>query len=169
MIWLKLLHIAAIAVWSAGLVCLPGLYVRRAGVPGRESKHRLQAMVRFLYVAIVSPAAFLAIGSGTALIFLRQSFEPWFSLKLAFVGIMVTIHILTGLVIVRLFEAGNVYPLWRFVAVTAATLAVVTAILIVVLAKPPLPDLHPLAMAEPGALSRIVERLVGGLNPFRTR
>ena len=83
MIWLKLLHLAAIAVWSAGLICLPALYVQRAHVADKDSKHRLQAMVRFLYVAILSPAAFVAVGSGTALIFVRQSFEPWFTLKLA--------------------------------------------------------------------------------------
>lgn len=163
MIWLKILHLAAIAVWSAGLVCLPALYARRAHVPGRDSKHRLQAMARFLYVAVLSPAAFVAIGSGTALIFVRQSFEPWFSLKLALVGALAAIHVLTGLVIVRLFEAGNAYPVWRSVAVTAATLAVVVAILVVALMKPALPDLLPQAMAEPGALAR----LVAGLNPFR--
>jgi uncharacterized membrane protein len=162
MIWLKLLHLAAIAVWSAGLICLPGLCVRRAHVPDRASMHRLQTMVRFLYIAVLSPAAFLAIGSGTALIFVRQSFEPWFTLKLAFVGVLVTIHILIGLVILRLFEAGNVYPVWRFVTVTAATLLVVAAILVVVLAKPHLPDLLPAQLSEPGAL----RRLAGGLNPF---
>lgn len=162
MIWLKLLHLAAIALWSAGLICLPGLYLQRAHVRDRASKHRLQAMVRFLYVAVLSPAAFVAVGSGIVLIFVRQSFEPWFTLKLAFVGALVTIHVLTGLAIVRLFEAGNVYPVWRFVAVTAATVVVVAAILVVVLAKPDLPELLPAEMAEPGAL----KRLVGGLNPF---
>jgi uncharacterized membrane protein len=162
MIWLKLLHLAAIAIWSAGLISLPGLYLQRAHVPDRAAKHRLQAMVRFLYVAIVSPAAFVAVASGTALIFVRQSFEPWFTLKLVFVGALATIHILTGLVILRLFEAGNVYPVWRFVTVTAATLLVVAAILVVVLAKPHLPDLLPAQLSEPGAL----RRLAGGLNPF---
>lgn len=163
MIWLKTVHMAAIAVWSAALVCLPSLYVQRARVPNKASLHRLQAMVRFLYVAIASPSAFVAIGSGTVLIFLRRSFETWFSVKLAFVGALVTLHILTGLVILRLFEAGNVYPVWRFLAVTALTLFIVAAILVVVLAKPAIPDLLPDALGEPGALRRIVE----GLNPFR--
>lgn len=163
MLWIKLIHLATIAVWAAGLVSLPGLYVQRAHVPDKDSLHRLQAMVRFMYVAIISPAAFVAVGSGTALIFLRETFEPWFSLKLALVGILVTIHVLTGLVIVRLFEAGNIYPVWRFVAVTAITFLVVTAIFAVVLAKPAVPDMLPDAMSEPGALRRLLE----GLNPFR--
>lgn len=163
MLWVKTLHIATIAVWAAGLICLPGLYLQRAHVPDEASLHRLQAVVRFLYVAVISPAAFVAVGSGTALIFLRQTFEPWFSLKLAFVGAMVVLHILTGLVIIRLFEEGNVYPVWRFAAVTALTVLVVTAILALVLAKPDLPDALPEAMSEPGALGRIAD----GLNPFR--
>lgn len=163
MIWLKILHLAAIAVWSAALVCLPGLCVRRGRLPGREARHRLQAMVRFLYVAVASPSAFVAIASGTALIFLRQPFEPWFSLKLALVGALATIHVVTGLVVIRLFQAGNAYPAWRFAATTGLTLAVVTAILVVVLAKPDLPDLVPAAMTEPGALKRLVD----ALNPFR--
>lgn len=163
MVWVKLVHIATIAVWSAGLICLPGLYVQRAHVPSRASLHRLQAMVRFLYVAVVSPAAFMAVGSGVVLIFMRQPFEPWFSLKLVFVGVMVIVHLLTGLVIIRLFEEGNVYPVWRFIAVTAVTVLTVAAILVIVLAKPILPDMLPQAMSEPGALKRIAD----GLNPFR--
>jgi len=165
MIWLKVVHIAAIAVWSAALVCLPGLYVRRTHLSGGEVLHRLQSLVRFLYVAVASPAAFVGIGTGTALIFLRATFEPWFSLKLALVGAMVVTHILTGLVIIRLFEEGTVYPVWRFVAVTALTLLVVMAILAVVLAKPDVPEMLPAAMSEPGALGRIAD----GLNPFRRR
>lgn len=165
MIWLKFLHVAAIAVWSAGLICLPGLYLRRAQVPEGEALHRLQALVRFLYVAVVSPAAFIAVGSGTALIFLRETFDPWFSLKLLFVGMLVLVHVVTGLVIIRLFEEGNVYPVWRFVSVTLASLTVVSAILFVVLAKPALPDLIPDVMREPGGLSD----LAGDLNPFQKR
>jgi putative membrane protein len=163
MIWLKFLHVAAIAIWSAGLICLPGLYLQRARVPDDTSLHRLQAMVRFLYVAVVSPTAFVAVGSGIALIFLRETFEPWFSLKLLFVGLLVVIHILTGLVIIRLFEEGNVYPVWRFVMVTLVSLVVVCAILFVVLAKPQLPDVFPEAMHEPGRLRDIVL----DLNPFQ--
>lgn len=163
MIWLKIVHLAAIAIWSGGLLALPGLYRQRARISETSSLHGLQAMVRFLYVAIVSPAAFVAIASGTVLIFVRQTFEPWFSLKLLFVGVLAAIHLFTGYIILRLFETGSIYPAWRFVAATVLTLLVVAAILIIVLAKPELPDLFPPAMSEAGALSR----LVGDLNPFR--
>jgi protoporphyrinogen IX oxidase len=148
---LKFIHVAAIAIWCAGLIALPGLYVQRAHVPDRDALYRLQGMVRFAYVVIVSPAAFVAVGSGTALIFVAQTFEAWFSAKLFFVGLLVAVHILTGLVIIRLFEDGEVYPSWRFVAVTGLTVLFTLGILYFVLAKPEL-DLPEGGIFEPGAL-----------------
>ena len=163
MVWLKFAHIAAISIWSAGLICLPGLYAQRAHVPEGPTLHRLQALVRFIYVSIMSPAAFLGIATGTALIFLRQTWEPWFGAKLAFVGVMAVIHILTGLVIIRLFNEGEIYPAWRFVAVTVVTVGVVSVVLFLVLGKPEFPQFLPDAMHEPGAL----QRLLAPIYPFQ--
>ncbi len=160
MVWLKFVHIAAIAIWSAGLICLPGLYVQRARVPDETSLHRLHRLVRFLYIAMMSPAAFVGIATGTALIFLRETWAPWMGAKLVFVGLMTTTHILTGLVIGRVFERGQVYATWRYATVTAFTLLIVSAILVVVLAKPDLPSLLPAWMYEPRGLRRLL-----GLNP----
>ncbi|GGA78217.1 membrane protein [Nitratireductor aestuarii] len=160
MIWLKAIHITAIALWSAGLICLPGLYVQRAHVSGEAALNRLHELVRFLYVKLMSPAAFIAIGSGTALIFMRQTFEPWFGMKLLFVGLMAVLHTLTGLVVLRLFDEGEVYPVWRFVAVTIVTLAVVAAVLFLVLARPDIPFLLPAFLAEPGGLRRWLSDLI---------
>ena len=162
MVWMKFLHITAISVWCGSLICLPGLYVQRTHVANEASLHRLHGLVRFLYVAVTSPAAFVGIASGTALVFLRETYQPWFAAKLAFVGLLATIHALTGLVIIRLFDEGEVYPVWRFVAVTALTLLTVSVVLFLVLSKPDLPSVLPAALAEPGALRRII----GGLNPF---
>ena len=134
-ILLKLVHIAGIALWSGGLLCLPLLYVQRRSLAG-NALHRLHNFTRFFYVRLVSPAAFAAIASGTALIFVQATFEPWFSLKLALVAALVLIHVLSGLVILRLFEPDQSYPAARFVAVTLLTGVVVAAILFVVLAKP---------------------------------
>src|SRR5690606_9523925 len=65
---LKFVHILAITGWSAGLTCLPFLYVQRRRLSG-DALHRLHNFTRFFYVALVSPTAFVAVGSGTALIF----------------------------------------------------------------------------------------------------
>ena len=161
---LKVIHIGTIAIWAGGLIALPGLYVKRVHVTD-DDLHRLHGMVRFAYVAVISPAAFLAIASGIALIFLRQTFAPWFSLKLAFVAALVIAHSLSGLVVIRLFDEGQEFPLWRCIVAVILMIAVVVAILALVLAKPVIPlDLLPEALSEPGALHRIVDRI----NPWRT-
>lgn len=156
---LKFLHLAAIALWAAGLIGLPGLYVQRAHVRDDPELFRLQRAVRFAFVAIVSPAAFIAVASGIALSFANDVFSPWFSLKLAFVAMLAMLHVLTGLVIIRLFRKGEIYPVWRFVMVTIVSCLVVLAILIVVLAKPDLAFELPAILSEPGGLKRLVSDL----------
>ena len=132
---LKFAHIVAIALWSAGLICLPYLYLQRRRLDG-NALHGLHNFTRFFYVALVSPAAFVAVATGTALIFVQSTFEPWFSVKLALVAVMVIVHVTSGAVILRLFEPGQAYPAWRSVAVSTLTISVIAAILVAVLGKP---------------------------------
>lgn len=133
---LKLVHIGAIAVWAAGLICIPFLNRQRNAVASRTQLHRLHSMVRFFYVVIVSPAAFIAIASGTALIFAQATFTLWFSLKLVLVGALVGLHLRTGHVLLRLFEPHVRWPMWRHTAMTLSTIVVATSIVTVVLTKP---------------------------------
>lgn len=134
-ILLKFVHVLAIALWSAGLLTLPFLYGQRRQLKGK-TLYRLHNFTRFFYVSLVSPAAFVSVVSGIVLIFAEATFVPWFSLKLALVGTLVLIHVLSGLVILRLFEPGHAYPAVRVVLVTTLTAAVIAAILAVVLGKP---------------------------------
>lgn len=160
--WIKFIHVAAIALWSGGLVALPFLYRQRKGLEGEEL-HRLHAFTRFFYVGLVSPAAFIAIGSGTALIFLLGVYENWFYAKLLTVVAMTGIHIFSGLVILRLFEAGHAYPAWRFALAVPLTLLAIGAILVLVLGKPRLEWPEAIsAFLTPGALSAFFGQLTGG-------
>ena len=161
---LKFVHITAIAIWTAGLISLPSLYVQRAHVEDDDALYRMQRMTRFAFVALISPAAFIAVASGIALSFLRDVLSAWFSWKLAFVGLLAMFHVFSGLVVIRLFREGEVYPAWRFVLATASCCAVVVAILFLVLAKQA-PDLSlPPIMSEPGGLKRLLDPF----NPWAT-
>ncbi|HEV7278439.1 MAG TPA: CopD family protein [Devosiaceae bacterium] len=156
---LKFLHVATISLWSAGLLALPFIYRQRRGLEG-DDLYRLHIFTRYFYVGLVSPAAFVAIGTGTALIFLRETWVPWFSWKLLLVTVMTSIHLFSGLLILRLFEPQGRYPRWRFVTITALTLLVVTGILGLVLGKPVLGPVQPLEnFFEPGSLSQAVASL----------
>lgn len=151
---LKFLHAAAISLWSAGLLALPFIYRQRRGLSG-DDLYRLHIFTRYFYVGFVSPAAFVGIGTGTALIFLRETVVAWFSLKLLLVVVMTGIHLFSGLLILRLFEPEGHYPQWRFVTVTALTLLVVSGILGLVLAKPVLGPIQPLEdFFAPGSLEQ---------------
>ena len=155
---LKFVHITMIAIWTAGLVSLPGLYVQRAHVKDKDSLYRLQMMVRYAYVTVISPAAFIAVASGTVLIFGQQTYAPWFSVKLLFVGVLVILHVLTGLIIIRLFNEGETYPAWRFVMATAITVVVVAMIVFLALAKPVIETEFADELMRPGGLRTLVER-----------
>ncbi len=165
-LWLiKALHVATIALWAGGLLTLPFLLVQRRRVAG-EALHRLHAMTRFFYTALVSPAAFLAIGSGTALIFLQATYVEWFSAKMAFVGLLVVLHVVIGLEVVAVFTHERDFGRLGATLLTVGQLVAILPILWFVLAKPDLdaaafrPDLF-----EPGALGRWLEPLTVWAKP----
>jgi uncharacterized membrane protein len=133
---LKFIHLAMIAVWSAGLIVLPLLFWQRRSVETERELDQLHRLTRFVYVEITSPAAFLAIGSGTVLIFLQTTFLEWFSLKMVLVGILVMLHVLAGLTLAHLFEPNGHFGRFSCIALTTAYLVLITAIIWVVLAKP---------------------------------
>src|SRR5580700_7798521 len=133
---LKFVHLAAIALWSGGLVVLPFLFWQRRTLKAGLDLDRLHRVARFVYVEITSPAAFVAIGSGTALIFLQTTFVEWFSLKMVLVGIMVMLHVVAGLILMHLFEPAGHFGRFSYIALTVAYLVLITSIIGVVLGKP---------------------------------
>ncbi len=93
----KLIHIAAIVVWSAGLLYLPGLFARHPGAMGDpDAFRRLRRQTRLVYVGLMSPAAVIAVASGTVLVFLAASLGGWMVLKLFAVAAMVLLHAYLG-------------------------------------------------------------------------
>jgi len=154
-IFLKFVHLAAIAVWSGGLLVLPFLFWQRATLADGEGPDldRLHRMTRFVYVGMTSPAAVIAIGSGTALIFLQATFQEWFSLKMVLVVAMVMLHVVAGLVLGHLFLRDGRFGLLSHVALTSAYLVLMSAIIWIVLAKPHIDSTQfAPGLFEPGAL-----------------
>lgn len=153
---LKFIHLATIALWSGGLIVMPFLYWQRRGVPVGPELDRLHRFTRFVFVAMTSPAAVLAIGSGTALIFLQTTFLEWFSLKMVLVGGMVMLHVIAALVLDGLFEPEGRFSRFSYVALTCSLLVLVIAIIWVVLAKPHL-DSNQFAtdLFSPGGLGHL--------------
>ncbi|MGQ7793179.1 CopD family protein [Faunimonas sp. B44] len=159
--WLKAIHIATLVIWCGGLIALPSLFAMRGRFAHRELEHDFHRMVRDAFVRIVSPAAFVAVASGAALIFAREVFTPWMILKLVFVGMLVGLHVRQGYVLVRLFEPGRRYARWRQLLATGATVVVACCVLFLVLGKPDLdPALLPDVMRQPGGLQSLLETMM---------
>lgn len=158
MAWLKFLHISALLIWCAGLVYLPGLLLAHRTMTNREDFIRIRNASRFSYNAITSPAAFLAIGAGTALLLLAPGvLQGWMFLKLALVGLLVMAHVQYGFVLTALSEPGAKPPRLRLLAVWMLVFVAMTAILWLVLEKPFLGFSRlPTWLLEPGGLQSLL-------------
>lgn len=166
-VWLKSLHIAALVIWCGGLLTLPILLTQReaAGNHGPEVD-RLHRFTRFAYIALVSPAAFLAIGSGTALILMRGIFTEWLAIKLVFVGFLVFLHVWLGLLVLSVFKSDKNFRPWRAISGVVTISLTISAILWVVLAKPAIStDFLPAVFHEPGGLRQLAADVIPGLTP----
>jgi protoporphyrinogen IX oxidase len=160
--FLKFIHLAAIALWSGGLLGLPFLFWQRRGLAAGADLERLHRITRLVYVELTSPAAFVAIASGTVLIFLQATYVEWFSLKMLLVGIMAMLHVVAGLVLIQLFEPAGRFGRASYLALTGAYIVVIAGILWIVLAKPHI-DSNQIAahLFEPGGLGRWVHQSFG--------
>jgi putative membrane protein len=146
--YLKALHVAMLALWVAGLLALPRMLARHDPAVGQADYARIRRATHYGYAFVVTPAAVLAIGSGTLLIFLRDAFVLWMFVKLVAVAGLVAFHAWLGHTIVEVAETEGTHtppePLWPTVLLSVPILA----ILVLVLAKPELGEI-----AMPGWLT----------------
>jgi protoporphyrinogen IX oxidase len=143
-VWLKVLHIATLTLWGGGLLALPGLIAHEsrpvAGKGGRVDAVWRHRVSRYAYDVIVSPAAVVAIGSGTALIFVTKPLEGWLFLKLAAVGGLVITHMTVGRCIDQL-EGVELRPSGPLPTVLLlAAIFFICLVLWLVLQKPEIPE-----------------------------
>ena len=135
--WLKLLHIAALVIWCGALLYLPALLLHALQL--RKDAGFAQGtppMPRFFYNSIATPAALVAIASGTLLFLLHGLLGGWLILKLGAVVLMVAAHGCFGWLILRL-EMG-IFKGVKVASLCALILALtgILGVLGVVLSKP---------------------------------
>ena len=159
---LKFIHLAAIAIWSGGLLILPFLFWQRRTLLAGPDLDRLHRITRLVYVELTSPAAVLAIGSGTALIFLQATFAEWFSLKMLLVSLMAMLHVVAGLILGQLFSPKGRFSRSSYVLLSSAYLVLIAAVLWLVLAKPHV-DANQFVphLFEPGGLAKWLNQSLG--------
>lgn len=141
---MKFVHIAALAIWCAGLLVLPLLLTESQAHATEGKAARMRIFAHNAYIFCVSPAAVVATIAGGFLIFARDLFNPWLFVKLGLVGALVVIHTYLGHCVAVLGEEGRIRRLVHPAVLLAAACLVMTSILVLVLAKPVLaPELAP--------------------------
>lgn len=135
---LKALHVAMLGLWCAGLFALPLMLARHDPAIGQLDYARIRRATHYGYTFFVTPAAMIAIASGTLLIFLREVFVLWLFAKLVLVALLVAFHAWVSYIIVAVAETPGTHrppePLWSALLLTCLILG----ILALVLAKPDL-------------------------------
>ncbi|RZL62854.1 MAG: hypothetical protein EOP81_14920 [Variovorax sp.] len=133
--WLKLLHISAVIVWCGALLYLPAAVVA-AGVPVNGAASSGSPPLRRIFTGVATPAALIAIASGSAIFLLQGPLVPWLIAKLALVALLVLGHGACGMLILRVErnERRGLHGLG--VAVSVTTVAWLLGIAWLVLAKP---------------------------------
>ncbi len=102
--WIKFLHIVALVSWCGLLLYLPALLCQLAR-PERVAQGfspGVPPLPRLVYNSLATPAALLAIASGSLLFLLQGLAGPWLVLKLLAVSAMVLAHGLCGWLLLRL-------------------------------------------------------------------
>ena len=84
-LWLKVVHIVAVVAWMAGIFYLPRLFVYHTGqAVGSDGDGLFKTMERRLMIAIMRPAAIVALLAGMATVEVAgfSWSQTWLSLKL---------------------------------------------------------------------------------------
>ncbi|MEH6490892.1 CopD family protein [Halopseudomonas sp.] len=140
MLWILVLHIAALLFWGACLLYLPALIagISRDQAAIEDNPDPFDSITRFIFTRIATPAALLAIAAGTLLFVIDHTVTLWLVAKLTLVVGLVFVHTGLGLLVLRL-EARNAKPVRTWCWLLGLTAAVLMALILwIVLAKPPL-------------------------------
>lgn len=128
--WLKLLHIAAMAVWFTGLFLLPRLLVPSA----RGTRPAQPEPARTLYFGVMTPAAVATIVLGILLL-TRGFAGAWLPAKLALVCIAVLLHVYCGKLLLEQAQGHGKVTVWSWL-LAWAPLPLLLAITALAAAKP---------------------------------
>ena len=136
MLWLLLLHISAVLCWCGTLLYLPALIAGTTSLQSTSEQQRHIRMVLTIYRSILTPAALIAIVSGTTLFVVGDIADTWLILKLTLVATLVLCHALMGWMILLVQESSNrnIAPFCALIG--AGTIILILSIIWVVLTKP---------------------------------
>lgn len=138
MAWIKALHITFLLIWCAGLLYLPGLFSEYAHANDRASRQRMRMITRYVFIVVASPAAVLAVITGSVLAYIGTIQGSWLPAKLIVVSLLVFFHLYCGAHVVQLERGENTQRRQFHLALLGLPVVLIGCILWLVLAKPDL-------------------------------
>jgi len=94
--WIKIIHIAFMVAWMAGLLYLPRLFVyHQENYKDKKLTTVFKTMEKRLYFYIMNPSIFIVWFSGLYLGYII-GFDTWLIIKIGLVVLMSLFHILLG-------------------------------------------------------------------------
>lgn len=136
MAWLKSVHIVMLLVWCAGLLYLPGLFSSYTHAHDQAGRAHLRMVTRYVFIVIASPAAVLAIATGSALAYMATIQGSWLLAKLLAVALLVFFHMYCGRRLVLLETGVQTRRRTFHLSLISIPLILILVILWLVLAKP---------------------------------
>lgn len=135
--WIKLLHIGAVIVWCGALpyLALATATGLRTGA-GSLAPARTSLLLRWVYVGVATPAALLAIASGTVIFSLHGPLTAWLVAKLALVALLVLLHAGCGWLLLRREQGRGSGPAVLGPALAGLASLLLVAVAWLVLGKP---------------------------------
>lgn len=133
-LWLKALHVAAVLVWSGGLL-VAALATAVAARPAEDTS--MIAAIRRFDARVTSPAMFVVWAAGLALAVLGQWFpSPWLIVKLGIVVALSTLHGVLAATLRGLGQCDVPQPAAQLRHAPVAVVASLMAIAVLVVVKP---------------------------------
>jgi protoporphyrinogen IX oxidase len=146
--WVLVLHIIAVLFWAAGLLYLPLLLAEaaagRAELTERPSHH--DSVARFVFTHVATPAALLAILTGTGVFLIGRTVEFWLIAKLTVVTLLVVAHVAAGFLVLRGESAASEPRRGGFWLLAGVPALLMVTVVWIVLAKPAVPEALPWAL-----------------------
>ena len=138
-LWFKVVHIVAVVAWMAGLFYLPRLFVYHVGqAVGSDGDMLFKTMERRLIVAIMRPAAVVALLAGMATVEAAgfSWTQTWLSLKLLGVLCLVGYHGLLEVHLKSFARGGRLHSERYFRIINEVPTILLIWIVIFVVVKP---------------------------------
>lgn len=136
MSWLKGAHIVALTIWCACLFYLPPLLAEVRRAEGRAALRRAHTLARATFVVVATPAAILAIITGTALAYVADAGGLWLVAKLTVVAAMTVFHLHCGRLVTALDDLPRLRTARALLSLLIVPAALIPTTLWLVLGKP---------------------------------